>query len=85
MKRWITTVVNTHTLIPAACLEQELTPLLADSLEVLEVYYHEKIEILESSLKCLNLLENAREITFICREIRHARTELTNIQLKKSL
>lgn len=45
------------------------TPPMGDSLEVMEDYHREKVQVLERTLQNLNLLENAREITFLCREV----------------
>ena len=44
-------------------------PILADSVEVMEYYYKGKIQELEQSLAHLNLLDNAREIAGVCKEI----------------
>ena len=43
------------------------TDIKADSFEVMECYYHGKIQVLEDSLTNLNLLDNAKEIEFLCR------------------
>jgi hypothetical protein len=62
--------------------ESLVPPVMADSLEVVEYYYREKIQVLETSLKQLTLLDNAREITFLCREINDTKTAL-NVLLQK--
>lgn len=54
-----------------------------DSLEVLEVYHQEKIAVLERMLQQLNLLDNAREIAFICKEMMKQKKELQAICLRK--
>jgi hypothetical protein len=58
-------------------------PVLADSIEVVEEFYQEKINLLESSLKQLNVLENSREIAFLCREITGTKKALQDIFRKK--
>jgi hypothetical protein len=58
-------------------------PVLADSMEVVEAFYQEKIDLLELSLKHLNLLENSREIAFLCREITGTKKALQDIFRKK--
>jgi hypothetical protein len=58
-------------------------PVLADSIEVVEAFYQEKINLLESSLKQLNVLENSREIAFLCREITGTKKALQDIFRKK--
>lgn len=57
-------------------------PVLADSMEVIEQFYREKLQLLESSLKQLNLLENSREIEFLCREITGTKKALKDIFIK---
>jgi hypothetical protein len=61
-----------------------ITPIMADSLEVMECYYYGKIQVLENSLANLNLLENAREIAFLCMEISKTKMALKKINLKKN-
>jgi len=58
-------------------------PVLADSIEVVEDFYQEKIQLLEKSLKQLNVLENSREIAFLCREITGSKKALQDIFRKK--
>ena len=58
-------------------------PVLADSLEVIEEFYREKLQVLEVSLKNLNVLENSREIAFLCREITCTKKALQDIFGKK--
>jgi hypothetical protein len=58
-------------------------PVLADSLEVIEQFYREKLQVLEVALKNLNLLENSREIAFLCREATRTKKALQDIFRKK--
>lgn len=58
-------------------------PVLADSMEVVEEFYQEKLQVLEMSLKQLNVLENSREIAFLCREITGTKKALQDIFKKK--
>lgn len=57
-------------------------PVFADSAEVIVSFYQEKIHLLELSLQRLNLLENAREIAFLCREIAGTKKALQFIHKK---
>jgi hypothetical protein len=58
-------------------------PVLADSPEVIEQFYREKLQVLEVSLKNLNVLENSREIAFLCREATKTKKALQDIFRKK--
>ena len=58
---------------------------LGDSLEVMENYHREKVEVLERTLRNLNLLENAREITFLCREVIQVKAAILNITQRRRL
>jgi hypothetical protein len=58
-------------------------PVLADSLEVIEQFYREKLQLLEVSLRSLNLLENSREIAFLCGEATRTKKALQDIFRKK--
>jgi hypothetical protein len=58
-------------------------PVMADSLEVMEVYYKERIVSFRQMLDDLNILQDAPEIEFLCREIIEARGILAGIDMKK--
>lgn len=58
-------------------------PVLADSFEVIEDFYREKLQVLEGSLTQLNILENSREIAFLCREISGTKKALLDVFRKK--
>lgn len=58
-------------------------PIMADSVEVMEYYYKEKIQELEKFLAQLNLLDNAREIAGLCKEIISTKEVLQEIMIKK--
>jgi len=67
---------------------KELTPesfqmIMADSVEVMEYYYRGKIQELEQSLSQLNLLDNAREIASLCKEIVRTKEVIQKIIIKK--
>jgi hypothetical protein len=59
-------------------------PLMGDSLEVMSLYYEERIVAFSEMLQHLNILEDASEIEFLCREITAARKALNKIHLKKN-
>jgi len=63
----------------------EFTDIMADSFEVMECYYEAKIQVLEESLTNLTLLDNAREIAFLCKEIIRTKNALRKISNKKRL
>ena len=63
--------------------KHQVSPILGDSLEVIELYHREKAAVLEKSLQQLNLLENAREIAFICREVMIIREKISEILKRK--
>lgn len=62
---------------------RESQMILADSVEVMEYYYRGKIQELEQSLTQLNLLDNAREIACLCKEIMRIKEVLQKIMIKK--
>jgi hypothetical protein len=57
---------------------------MADSAEVMEYYYRGKIQELEQSLAQLNILENAREIASLCKEIVRIKAVLQTVIIKKA-
>jgi hypothetical protein len=59
--------------------------IMADSLEVMEYYYRGKITVLEQSMADLTLLDNAREISLICKEIIRTKEILKKVFLKKRI
>jgi len=58
-------------------------PIMADSVEVMEYYYRGKIQELEQSLAQLNILDNAREIAGLCKEVVRTKVVLQKIMTKK--
>jgi hypothetical protein len=67
-----------------ACLRTSLKPVMGDSLEVMEVYYRERIQSFNSMLEHLNVLDDAPEIEFLCREIIEGRDMLIKLAAKKN-
>ena len=59
--------------------------ILADSLEVMENYYRDKIQVLKEGLEQLNLLEHPQDIYFICREIAQTKSLLRKVFVKKKI
>jgi hypothetical protein len=57
--------------------------IMADSVEVMEYYYRGKIQELEQALSKTNLLEHAREIASLCKEIVRTKEVLQKIIIKK--
>ncbi|MEP7278907.1 MAG: hypothetical protein ABI813_09715 [Bacteroidota bacterium] len=66
-----------------AYLRRSLKPAMGDSVEVMEMYYQERIQSFTSMLEQLNVLEDAPEIEFLCREIIEGRTMLVKLAGKK--
>lgn len=57
---------------------------MADSLEVMDQYYRERIHSFNEMLEHLNILQDAPEIEFLCREIIEARQTIAKIAGKKN-
>jgi hypothetical protein len=57
--------------------------IMADSVEVMEYYYRGKIQELEQSLAQLTILDNAREVASLCKEIIRTKEILQKIIIKK--
>jgi hypothetical protein len=68
---------------PKEIASEPFQMILADSVEVMEYYYRGKIQELEQSLSKLNLLDNAREIAVVCKEIVRIKELLQKITIKK--
>ncbi len=64
-------------------LRMSSKPAMGDSVEVMEVYYRERIQSFTKMLEHLNVLEDAPEIEFLCREIVECRTMLVKLAAKK--
>jgi hypothetical protein len=77
---------STNKLNPAS--PTELAPasfqmIMADSVEVMEYYYRGKIQELEQALAKLNILQHAREIASLCKEVVRTKEILNKIITKK--
>jgi hypothetical protein len=59
-------------------------PVMADSAEVQELYYTERVTTFSAMLDELNILQDAPEIEFLCREIIEAREMLRSIYNRKN-
>ena len=67
-----------------AYLRMPVKPLLGDSIEVMQTYYQERIKCFHAMLDHLNVLEDAPEIEFICREIIEGRQKLAELAKRGS-
>jgi len=67
-----------------AYLRTSLKPVLGDSIEVMELYYRERIQSFNTMLEHLNVLEDAPEIEFLCREIIEGRAMLVKLATRKN-
>ncbi|THU41560.1 hypothetical protein FAM09_05535 [Niastella caeni] len=68
---------------PKELVSDSFQMIMADSAEVMAYYYRGKIQELEQSLSQLNILENAREIAGLCKEIVRIKEVLKKIIIKK--
>jgi hypothetical protein len=66
-----------------AYLRVSVKPVLGDSIEVMELYYRERIQSFNTMLEHLNVLEDAPEIEFLCREIIEGRGMLVKLASRK--
>ena len=66
-----------------AYLRVSVKPVLCDSIEVMELYYRERIQSFNTMLEHLNVLEDAPEIEFLCREIIEGRGMLVKLASRK--
>ena len=68
---------------PKEIVPESFQFIMADSVEVMEYYYRGKIQELEQSLSRLNLLENAREIAGLCKDIVRIKEVIQNVIINK--
>ncbi len=64
-------------------LRMSSKPVMGDSVEVMELYYTERVQSFNTMLEHLNVLEDAPEIEFLCREIIEGRAMLLKLAGKK--
>lgn len=69
---------------PKEATPESFQTIMADSVEVMEYYYRGKIQELEQSLAQLTILDNAREVATLCREIIRTKEILQNVFMKKA-
>lgn len=74
---------STEKAITPAYLRMQVKPVMGDSIEVMDMYYRERIQSFNTMLEHLNVLEDAPEIEFLCREIIECRTMLVKLVGKK--
>ena len=70
--------------VTPAYLRTSLKPVMGDSIEVMEVYYRERIQSFNTMLEHLNVLDDAPEIEFLCREIIEGRAMLLKLASKRN-
>lgn len=83
MKQQHASISKSNSVSPKELALESFQMIMADSVEVMVYYYRGKIQELEQSLAQLNLLENAREIASLCKEIVRNKTVLQKIIIKK--
>ena len=83
MRQQHSSISKSNSVSPKEIVPESLQMIMADSVEVMEYYYRGKIQELEQSLSQLNLLDNAREIASLCKEIVRTKEILQKIIIKK--
>jgi hypothetical protein len=83
MKQQRSSISKFNPVSPKELVSESYQMILADSVEVMEYYYRGKIQELEQSLSRLNILEHAREISGLCKDIVRAKEVLHKIIIKK--
>lgn len=83
MKQQHSSINKFNPVSPKELTSESFQMILADSVEVMEYYYRGKIQELEQSLSRLNILEHAREISSLCKEIVRTKEVLQKIIIKK--
>lgn len=83
MKQQHASISKFNPVSPKELASESFQMILADSVEVMEYYYRGKIQELEQSLSRLNILEHAREISALCKDIVRAKEVLQKIIMKK--
>ena len=65
-------------------LRMSAKPAMGDSIEVMELYYRERIQSFTQMMEHMNVLEDAPEIEFLCREIIESRQMLVKLASRKN-
>ena len=81
MRQQHSSISKSDSVSPNEIAHNLFQPIMADSAEVMEYYYRRKIQELEQSLAQLNLLDNAREIAGLCKEIIRTKAVLQKIMM----
>ena len=84
MRQQHSSVSKSNSVSPKEIAPESFKMIMADSVEVMEYYYRGKIQELEQSLAQLNILENAREIASLCKEIVRIKAVLQTVIIKKA-
>jgi len=84
MRQQHSSISKSNPVLAAALAPESFKLVMADSPEVMEYYYRGKIQELEQSLAKLNILENAREIASLCKEIVRIKEMLQTVLIKKA-
>ena len=83
MRQQHSSVSKSNSVSPKEIAPESFKMIMADSVEVMEYYYRGKIQELEQSLSRLNLLEHAREIASLCKDIVRIREVLQKVIITK--
>ncbi|MFL5743333.1 MAG: hypothetical protein ACJ751_01610 [Niastella sp.] len=83
MRQQHSSISKSDSVSPNETAHTLVQPIMADSAEVMDYYYREKIRELQQSLAQLNLLDNAPEIAGLCKEIIRTKEVLQRFMIKK--
>ena len=83
MKQQHSSISKFNPVSPKELASDPFQMILADSVEVMEYYYRGKIQELEQALSKLNILEHAREIASLCKDVVRTKEVLRKIIIKK--
>ncbi len=83
MKQQHSSISKFNPVSPKELVSESVQMIMADSVEVMEYYYRGKIQELEQSLSQLNILEHAREISSLCKEVVRTKEVLQKVIINK--
>jgi hypothetical protein len=83
MRQQHSSISKSNSVSPNEIAPESFQMIMADSVEVMEYYYRGKIQELEQSLSRLNLLENAREIASLCKDVVRIKEVLQKVIINK--
>jgi hypothetical protein len=83
MRQQHSSTSNVNPVTPKDLVPGSFQMIMADSVEVMEYYYRGIIQEQEQSLAKLNILDHAKEISSLCKDIVRTKEVLQKIIIKK--